>query len=59
MIEALIHRIKVKQAEIQAALAAGTPKTWEAYQAMVGEYRGLQAALDLLDAILEEQKNNY
>lgn len=57
MIEALIHRIKVKQAEIQVSLAAGVPVTWEAYQRMVGEHQGLQQALDMLDAMLEEQKN--
>ena len=57
MIEPLIHRIKVKQAEIQVSLAAGTPITWEAYQRMVGEHQGLQHALDILDAMLEEQKN--
>lgn len=57
MIEALIHRIKVKQAEIQVSLAAGMPVTWEAYQRMVGEHQGLQQALDMLDAMLDEQKN--
>lgn len=57
MIEPLIHRIKVAQAEIQVSLAAGTPMTWEAYQRMVGEHQGLQHALDMLDAMLEEQKN--
>lgn len=57
MIEPLIHRIKVKQAEIQVSLAAGTPMTWEAYQRMVGEHQGLQHALDMLDAMLEEHKN--
>lgn len=57
MIEPLIHRIKVKQAEIQVSLAAGTPVTWEAYQRMVGEYQGLQHALDILDAMLDDEKN--
>lgn len=57
MIEALLHRIKVKQAEIQVSLAAGMPVTWEAYQRMVGEHQGLQQALDMLDAMLDEQKN--
>ena len=57
MIEPLIHRIKVKQAEIQVSLAAGTPMTWEAYQRMVGEYQGLQHALDILDAMLDDEKN--
>lgn len=57
MIEPLIHRIKIRQSEIQVALAAGTPVTWEAYQRMVGEYQGLQGTLDILDAMLDEEKN--
>ena len=57
MIEQLIHRIKVRQAELQMSLAAGTPMTWEAYQRMVGEHQGLQNALDMLDAMLQEEKN--
>lgn len=57
MIEQLIHRIKVRQAELQVALAQGMPMTWEAYQRMVGEHQGLQAAMDMIDAMLEEEKN--
>lgn len=57
MIEQLIHRIKVRQAEMQMALAEGTPINWESYQRMVGEHQGLQRALDILDAMLEEDKN--
>lgn len=57
MIEQLIHRIKVRQAELQVSLAHGTPMTWEAYQRMVGEFQGLQTALDILDSMLEEEKN--
>ena len=57
MIEQLIHRIKVRQAELQVSLAQGTPMTWEAYQRMVGEFQGLQTALDMIDNMLEEQKN--
>lgn len=57
MIEHLIHRIKVKQAEIQVSLGAGVPTTWETYQRMVGEVQGLQMAMDMIDAMLEEDKN--
>lgn len=57
MIEQLIHRIKVRQAELQMSLAQGTPMTWEAYQRMVGEHQGLQGAMDMIDAMLEEEKN--
>jgi hypothetical protein len=57
MIEPLIHRIKIRQAELQVSLAAGNAATWEAYQRMVGEHVGLQAAMDMIDAMLEENKN--
>ena len=57
MIEALIHRIKIRQSELQLALAMGSPMTWEAYQRMVGEYQGLQTTLDMIDNMLEEEEN--
>ena len=57
MIEQLIHRIKVRQAELQISLAAGNAMTWEAYQRMVGEHQGLQTAMDMIDSMLEEEKN--
>ena len=57
MIEQLIHRIKVRQAELQMSLAAGNAMTWEAYQRMVGEHVGLQATMDMIEAMLEEEKN--
>jgi hypothetical protein len=57
MIEALIHRIKVRQAELQVSLAAGMPATWEAYNRMVGEHQGLQSVMDMIDAMLEESSN--
>jgi hypothetical protein len=56
MIEQLIHRVKLKQAEISIALATGSCMTWEAYQRLVGEYQGLQDVLDMVDNMLEEQK---
>jgi hypothetical protein len=56
MIEALIHRIKIRQSELQVALATGTPVTWEAYQRMVGEHQGLQQALAIIDSMLDEDE---
>jgi hypothetical protein len=56
MIEALIHRIKIRQSEIQVSLATGMPASWEAYQRIVGEYQGLQVALELIDDILEDKE---
>lgn len=42
---------------MQVALASGTPASWDTYQRMVGEYQGLQAALNIIDAMLDEDKN--
>ena len=57
MIEALIHRVKIRQNELQVSLAAGNAMTWEAYQRMVGEHQGLQTTLDMIDSMLDEEKN--
>ena len=57
MIEQLIHRIKVKQAEISLSLCVGSVMTWEAYQRLVGQYQGLQDVLDMVDNMLEEERN--
>ena len=46
MIDQVIHRIKLRQTELQVALAVGMPVTWEAYQRMVGEHQGLQIGMD-------------
>ena len=56
MIEPLLHRIKIKQAEISHALANGSASTWEAYQRLVGEYQGLQDVLDMVDSMLDEER---
>jgi hypothetical protein len=57
MLEQLIHRIKIRQAEMHVSLAQGIPATWDAYQRMVGEYQGLQITLDMIDNMLDEEKN--
>jgi len=57
MIEALIHRIKIRQSELQVSIALGTPMSWEAYQRMVGEHQGLQATLEMIDDLLEEKED--
>lgn len=54
MIEQLIHRIKIRQSELQISLAQGNPASWEMYNKMVGEYQGLQNALNMIDQMLEE-----
>ena len=58
MIEQLIHRIKVRQAELQLSLAQGTPINWESYQRMVGEWQGLESALSMIDNMLEDEDQN-
>ena len=57
MIEQLMQLVTMRQAELQVCLARGTPITWDAYQRMVGEHQGLQYALDMIDNMLEEEKN--
>jgi hypothetical protein len=57
MIQQLIHLIKVRQAEIQVSLANGGAPNWDSYQRMVGENQGLQGAIDMIDNILEEDRN--
>jgi hypothetical protein len=57
MIEQLIHRIKVRQTEIQISLADGMPMNWESYQRMVGEFQGLRSAMDMIDNMLDEEKH--
>lgn len=57
MIDALLHRVKLKQGEIMFALATGSAMTWEAYQRLVGEYQGLQDTLDMVNQMLEEERN--
>jgi hypothetical protein len=58
MIEQLIHRVKIRQAELQLALAIGSPINWETYQRLVGEYQGLQKTLDMIDEMLDEEKDS-
>ena len=57
MLEQLIHRVKIRQAELQKSLAEGIPASWDGYQRMVGEYQGLQKTLDIIDNMLDEEKN--
>jgi hypothetical protein len=57
MIDRLIHRVKVKQAEIKEALATGNVNDFQAYQRLVGQYLGLQETLAIIDNLLDEDKN--
>ena len=50
----LIAGIKASQSELALSLAHGNASTWEAYQRMVGQYRGLEEALAILNNLLKE-----
>lgn len=50
----LIGGIKSRQMEISVSLAAGNAANWETYQRMVGQYAGLQEALNILNHLMEE-----
>ena len=52
MIEQLIHRIKLRQAEIAIALALGSAGSWDVYQRMVGENIGLQKTMDMIGKVV-------
>ncbi|MFM2095246.1 MAG: hypothetical protein RIS70_2370 [Planctomycetota bacterium] len=51
----LIGGVKTRQAEIAASLAAGNAVNWESYHRMVGQYQGLQEALDILNSLMKEE----
>lgn len=50
----LIAGIKASQSELALSLAQGNASTWESYQRMVGQYQGLEQALEILNNILKE-----
>lgn len=54
----LIGGIKARQSEIAMSLAAGHAGNWESYHRMVGQYAGLQEALDILDSLLKEDDDD-
>jgi hypothetical protein len=58
MIDQLIHRIKLRQLELQKSLAQGNPASWDMYQRMVGEYQGLQSSLDMLEQMMDEEDSD-
>jgi len=57
MISPLINVIKLRQGELGMSLAQGNASTWESYQRMVGEHQGLQYALDAINRMLDEERN--
>lgn len=59
MIERLIHKIKIRQAELQVSIAAGNPSSWDDYRYMVGVYQGLNDALQMIDSLLEAEEYDH
>lgn len=53
-----IGRVKAEQEQIVSVLKAGTPVNYESYQRLVGHFQGLEEALSILDALLEEEKRD-
>lgn len=52
----LIGIIKGLQADIATSLANGNANSYEVYQRLVGEYRGLEQALKAIDQLLTEDE---
>lgn len=57
MIDRVIHRVKIKQAEIKESLATGNVNDFQAYQRLVGIYMGYEQVLRIIDDLLDEDKN--
>jgi hypothetical protein len=53
-VEDFIGAIKVRQAEIASSMTAGNVVNFETYQRLVGQYAGLQEALEILNNLLKD-----
>mgnify|MGYP003340537817 FL=1 len=53
-----IGAVKARQHEISASLAKGHCVNFETYQRLVGQYQGLEEALDILNNLLKEPNEN-
>jgi hypothetical protein len=54
-VEDFINAIKVRQAEIAFSLTGGKASNFETYQRLVGQYAGLEDALQILNDLLKEE----
>jgi hypothetical protein len=52
-----IHALRIKQNEIKESMVEGRFVNFESYQRYVGIYQGLEQALEILNNLLEEEKN--
>jgi len=57
MIDQLIHKIKLRQADIERSLSDGFARTYDHYQHLVGLHSGLQEAQRMIERLLDEEKN--
>ena len=54
-VEDLVGAVKARQMQISTSLVNGNAVTFETYQRLVGQYQGLQDALDILNDLLKEE----
>jgi hypothetical protein len=54
----LIDATKQRQSEIAESIVIGNCVNFESYQRLVGQYQGLQESLDIINALLEEEKKD-
>jgi hypothetical protein len=54
----LIGAIDVRMAEIRLSLALGNAVNIESYHRMVGQYLGLQEALDTINILLKKEEED-
>lgn len=54
IISEFIGLVKTEQARIAESLTAGHVVNYESYQRLVGTHQGLQASLDVLNALMTE-----
>ena len=52
-----VGRVKVEKAAIADALAKGNASSWEVYHRLVGRHQGLEEALNIINQLLEEERN--
>lgn len=54
----IISAVKARQAEISVALAHGNASDYAVYQRYVGEYKGLEDALEIINNLLEDEDDD-